>query len=862
MTQTLRAHQYALEELWQQGVSGTELIRRYSDLADAYIIKTFQQAIDELQPKGQIALLALGGYGRRELYPYSDIDLLLVHDGRSRKWIKEVAEKLLYPLWDAGFDVGHSVRTVKGAIAFAKEDFVFQVALLDARLMAGSQELFDELYTRYVKKLLEGRRSQFVTTMEQFRAERRGKYGSHAYLLEPHIKEGKGGMRDIQAMFWVAKGVFGLQDVDAIESSGMISAEDKASFDVSYNMLVKIRNHLHYLRRRKDDQLVFEYQEEMAQSFGYLDQDGMRSVEHFMRDVYSHLQTIAVVTDLFFEHVQEILGLANQGSKEKKLERSIVLRGGRIRLTNTEDIKAKPYILMRLFLQSGRMEVPLHHTARRAVTEHLYLVDDGFRKSKRVAGIFSEILVESGNIFQVLEAMLVTGLLTAYLPEFSGIESLAQHDLYHLYTVDRHQLQAVAEVHRLKEEFADVYHELEQPELLYLAALLHDIGKGKQTDHSERGAAMIEVIGRRLKLTSQQCAVLAFVVRYHLFLPENAMRRDLSDQKFIHQTADLIGDVNKLAMLYLLTVADSRATGPSAWSSWKASLLSEFYLQIKTCLEAECHLQVLPENTTHQGVAWLRDQLYDQLSGSDSPRMDVDLLPDDYLLSFTPEIILNHLRIHREQDHRLQQQVLLFPSAGMHSWSLLLMSRDRSGLLAKFFGVLALHNLKVLAAQIFTWPDGTVVDVLEVTSTVGGDFEEQDWKKLEIDCNKAINYRLDIGSQLHSKMPPIGMAPSRQVQQLERKVLIDNKTSDKYTIIEVHGGDEYGTLYQLAQTMSDFSLDIHRARVATEVEQLIDVFYVTVSSGQKLLDPALIRRVEHTLMDVVGIDRKDSIQAA
>ena len=862
MTQTLRAHQSALEELWQQGISGTELIRRYSDLADQYIIDIFQGAIDELQPAGRITLVALGGYGRRELFPYSDIDLLLVHDGRAKKMIKEVSEKLFYPLWDAGFDVGHSVRGVKDAVAFAKEDFVFQVALLDSRFMAGSRELFDELQTRYVKKMLEGRRSQFVTTMEQFRTDRRLKYGSHAYLLEPHIKEGKGGMRDVQAMFWLAKGVFGLQDLDAIEASGMISAEDRASFDVSYNMLIKIRNRLHYLRRRKDDQLVFEYQEEMAAAFDYQEQDGMRSVEHFMRDVYSHLQTIAVITDLFFEHVQEILGLAQNGSKERQLERSIVLRGGRIRLTNIEDVKAKPYILMRLFLQSGRVGEPLHHTTRRAVTEHLYLVDDRFRKSKRIAAIFQELLVESQDVFQVLETMLITGLLTAYLPEFSGIESLAQHDLYHLYTVDRHQLQTVAEVHNLKNEYAEIYQDLSQPELLYLAALLHDIGKGRQTDHSERGAAMIEVIGRRMNLDSQQCGVLAFAVRYHLFLPENAMRRDLSDQKFIHQTAELIGDVEKLSILYLLTIADSRATGPSAWSSWKASLLSEFYLQIKTCLEAECHLQVLPESTTHQGVAWLQEQIREQAAGQDAPRMDIDLLPSDYLLSFTPEIILYHLRIHKEQELRLQQQVLLFPSAGEHSWSLLLMSRDRSGLLAKFFGVLALHNLKVRAAQIFTWPDGTVVDVLEVTSTVGGEFEEQDWNGVELDFNKAVNYRLDIGSRLQSKILPIGMLPTRQIQQLECKVVIDNKTSDEYTIIEVHGGDEHGTLYQLAQTLSDFNLDIHRARVATEVEQLIDVFYVTAADGCKLLDPALIRRVENTLMDVVGVDETERIQAA
>lgn len=856
MVTSLRSHQDALEELWRQGLSGNTLLRQYTERVDAFITECFQEASALLKLKGQVAVIALGGYGRSELYPFSDIDLLLLHDRRSKKQIQSLSESVLYPLWDEGLDVGHSVRTIKDTLQFAREDFIFQVALLDARLITGSVPLFDELKQAYGKKILEGKRSAFVGTMEQFCKERHDKFGSHAYHLEPNIKEGKGGMRDIQAMLWVAKAVYGLTDLDAIEASAMISPEDRRSLEASWNMLTKIRNRLHYLRRRKDDQLIFDYQEEMADAFGYREADGMLAVEHFMGDVYGHLQTIAVVTDLFFEHVQELLGVVEKKGQEKQLEKFIVLRGGYVRFTEA-DLTEHPYLLMRIFLQSGRTGKPLHHLARRSITSHLYLVDERFRASKRVGRIFFAILTESKNVFSVLESMLVSGLLPLYIPEFGSVESLAQHDLYHVYTVDRHLLQTVAELHQLREEMGELFASLPEPHLLYLAALLHDIGKGKQADHSERGAVMIEAVGKRLQLNQEQLATLAFLVRYHLFMPENALRRDLSDQDFIQQTAEMIGDTHRLTMLYLLTIADSKATGPSAWSSWKSSLLSDLYFGVKTCLDAGCDQGDGSGESEEQGAAWLREQLSEKLVDSDIAGLHIETLPDDYLLAFTPEQVSRHLQTHQKYFNRLQQQVLLFSSNEGPSWSLLVMGRDRAGLLTKLFGVLALHNLSVLAAHIFTWPDNTVVDVLEVTSSVGNDFEEHDWPAVERDFNLAINYRLDLGARLQNKKQPFGMGRPGNVQQLEHKVVIDNDTSQNFTIIEVYGSDTPLALYLLTQILSDFKLTIGRARIATEIEQLIDIFYVTTEDGSKLLDPLVLGKVRAALHDCVGVDEEE-----
>ncbi len=634
MTGTLRTRQQELAEQWHQGLDGRELLHRHAALADAFIVEQFDRARAAGEIPGQVAMVALGGYGRGELYPYSDIDLLLLHDQRAGEALQTAARALLYPLWDAGYEVGHSVRTIKEAVRFAREDFPFQVALLDARLVVGAAPLLEELRQRYTTTILQGRRQQFVRAMQDWRAQRRNRYGSHSFLLEPHIKEGTGGLRDIQAMRWVARGVFSLPDLEAVQGSGLLADADRQAFEQARAMLTRIRYGLHRLCGRKSDHLVLDYQEDLAAALGYRDQDGQRGVERFMREVYTHLQTVAVVTDLFFEHVLEILGMTGPAAGERRLERAIGVRGGTVRLTAPEELGQRPYLLMRLFLQAGRTGLPLHHRTRQAVTAHLHLVDDGFRESRRVARIFCELLTASSEVFPVLEAMLATGLLTRYLPEFAAVESLAQHDLYHLYTVDRHQLQTVAELGALRQEMAELFAEAGETEVLYLAALLHDIGKGRQADHSQLGAELAAAIGRRLQLSAADCDLLAFLVRHHLYLPENGLRRDCTDREFIRQAAAVVGDVRRLTLLYLLTIADSRATGPSAWSNWKAGLVAELYLGVKTYLAAG-GAATGDDHGESEGVRWLREQVATLLAGGQTA-IDPAALPADYLLGFSP----------------------------------------------------------------------------------------------------------------------------------------------------------------------------------------------------------------------------------
>ena len=858
MIAAFRVERQALEKNWAKGSVGDDLLLDNCRMVDEYIISNYKET--ELpECNGKIALVALGGYGRKELFPFSDVDLMILYHPKLKKQIAGVTDAVLYPLWDTGLEVGHGVRTVAESISHAREDYFFLVALLDARLIHGSQELFDELLAAYRKCYVDGHREKFVEKMKAYRESRRERFGSHSYLLEPHIKEGRGGMRDIQAMMWTARVVFGLNTLEDIQLAGLLLEEEKKEFVEARNTLVRLRCHLHFISNRKNDQLYFEHQEDAAEAFNYQTNKGVRGVELFMRDIYGALQTISIISDLFFDHVDEVLGLAGKGKgdADKVVEGGIEIRNGRVHLTaSRSQLLAKPQTLVRVFLAMSRTGLPMHHRTRKVISGFVELITDKERTSPRFAKTFFTLLFEAKDIAMVLETMLETGVLTACIPEFSKITTLAQHDLYHIYTVDRHSLQAVVELHALISSGAGAVQDVKDPKILYLAALLHDIGKGSGRDHSVEGAALAGEIGQRFCFTEEECSTLRFLVRHHLFIPENALRRDLNDAIFIKRCAEKIGSISRLSMLYLLSVADSKATGPSAWSDWKASLMEELYLKVYPYLDHGRH--EVHDVTAHeeQGVEWLREQIRLQLKGSRDLKIDPETLSTDYILSFSPEVIAGHVLTLRDNFQRIRQRSLIVADKTEERWSLLIMTKDRPGLLAKICGVMALNNLSVTKAQIFTWQDGTVVDVIDVRSTNGLSFAERDWQALNDQLDLAIEHRMGLSHRLYSKLSSTYGRRSQTVGDVASKIIIDNESSDKYSVIEVYAADLPAQLYHITQAMADFGLNIHKAYIATEVEQLIDVFYVLDSKGQKLVDKDFIKEVTEGILHFISHSAK------
>ena len=838
MIAAFRTQRKALEGSWAKAKSGDDELRCHCRLVDEYIINCFQQLHAGDYGK-DVALVALGGYGRRELFPHSDIDLMILYRPEIKERIERITDAVLYPLWDTGLEIGHGVRTVEESLAQAEKDFFFLVALLDARLIHGSNELYEELLSAYHGRFVEGRREDFVEKMKGHRKSRRERFGSHSYLLEPHIKEGRGGMRDIQAMLWTAGMVFGLHGLEGIQQAGLLGEDEKEDFLAARGVLVRLRSFLHYFSKRKNDQLYFEQQSDVAGSFGYKTRDGMRGVEHFMRDVYAALQKVSLITDLFFDHVDEVLGLAGRGGlvADKVVEAGIEVKMGRVHLTASKSqVVAKPQILVRVFLAMARTGLPLHHRSRKIIAGYAGLITEKVRVSPRLSKTFSAVLLEAKDIALVLETMLETGVLTACIPEFAKILTLAQHDLYHIYTVDRHSLQAVVEVQNLLATKIVVAQNIKNLRVLYFAALLHDVGKGSGRDHSQEGAGLVARIGERMLFSDQERESLVFLVRYHLFMPESALRRDLNDGVFIKRCAETIGDLDRLSMLYLLSVADSKATGPSAWSDWKGTLLEELYLKIYPHLDSGRH--GVHDVTAHeeQGVEWLRDQVRMLLKEETDLRVDIGTLGADYILSFSPEIVAKHVLTQRDNYQILRQRALVVAEETEDVWQLLIMTVDRPGLLAKICGVMALNSLTVVRAQIFTWADGTVVDVIDVHSTDGLRFGEKDWSGLNQQLDLAIEHRMGLSHRLYRKLASSYGRRVQAVGAIASKVVIDNKSSEYFSVIEVYAPDLPGQLYHITQAMADFGLNIHKAYIATEVEQLIDVFYVLDSLGQKLVD--------------------------
>lgn len=840
MTGKLKARRESLDALWKQGQSGRSLLLEHTQLIDECLVACFTGS-----PHARnMSLIALGGYGRKELFPFSDIDLLLLYDTDEQESLDRVAEAIFYPLWDAGLEVGHSVRTLSACLKDAEEDFFFQVALLDARLLAGSEEFFETLMKAYGSKFVEGNRNFFLKNMEEHRSIRQSRFGMHSYMLEPHIKESRGGLRDIQAMLWAANVFFGLKDLAGMHEAGLLNSAEHEKFEGAWDHLVRIRNRLHYISGRKNDQLFFDHQEAMAAALGYRNGGDMLGVERFMRDVHESMQHVAVTTDQFFEHVDDVIAkprYAGESSFCQTLEAGIEVRAGRVYLQDLPLLRQKPYLLMRIFEHAAKLSLSVHHRTSRFIRENLQLVDEKLQKSRRMAKSFLEILMHAKPETKVLEAMLESGLLSAYIPEFAGLESLTLHDVYHIYTVDRHVLQTVYEIQALTDREKTVYEAIEKRPLLYLAALLHDIGKGYGKAHSERGAERAKEIGARLGLDASEQELLSFLILHHLFLIDTALRRDLEDEELILRCAGKINTPERLNMLYLLSIADARSTGPSAWNEWKAALLLELFLRISLLLERSDLDDSAPDQS--QAIVWMQDQVK-RLQGT-NPLVDVKELPSDYLLSFTPEDVLHHIQL---RGRLAGQTVILKAEKRTGHWPITLVTKDRSGLLAKICGVLALHNLRVLAARIFTWDDGTVVDALDVYTAIESTYEDQDWHALEEDLYLAINSRLGLEYRLSGKPAYSGRTSATGTQRLEAAVRIDNSASERFTVVEIFAEDRPGLLYDIAKTISDFNLYIFRARIGTKADQVVDVFYVRDQDGRKLVDESFLEELRKSLL--------------
>jgi [protein-PII] uridylyltransferase len=833
-----------------------DFMKQHARILDDYFEQAFETSM--IGPRMEInknpyAIVALGGYGREEQALHSDVDLLFLFGKRIPADAENLIREMIYPLWDIGMDVGYATRSLKECLSLASKDLNVLTPVMDARFICGMSMLYSELMSKIRDKVIRRHPDRILEQLVAYTRGRHAQYGDSAYLLEPNLKEGQGGLRDYHTMLWVARLEVDLRQPRDLEYFGLLSHGEFQDLWDALKFIWTVRNHLHHISRRKSDQLHFENQITITERLTYKSAAGQQPVERFLGDLHSRMELVKQ---------QHLMLLHELGIEKKRRRRTApktplegieVAPSGMLNFARPEAILKRPELLIRIFEESARLNAPLTGETKRLIREFLYLVGPAYRSAPEIVRVFERTLQAPEAPAGLLDDMLATGFLGAFIPEFQGISNRIQYDEYHLYPVDKHLLRTVQTIKELasddrssKKLFGRLYRELKNKVLLFWAALLHDIGKAETgLDHSEGGAEMVRRILGEKGLTAEEVETVAFLVREHLTLIKTATRRDIHDEETAIVCARRIKDAERLKMLYLLTVADSTATGPAAWNDWTSHLLREFFLKVLNVLEKG----ELASDKAMAAMEGKRETLL-AAAGSAAARRRLEgvfpALTPRYLLSVPAEQIASHIALFQRLE-RLDFVWDIQPSAEGSTRKVTICAQDRPGLVASMAGVFTLNNINILDVQVFTWRNRTAVDVFEVTPPPDPIFEEEKWRRAEGNLHAVLAGTLDLAAALKPRLEAARGVRPRTARRPHR-VRVDNTSSSFFSIIEVFTYDFPGLLYSISDVLFRCELDIWVAKIATKVDQVVDVFYVRDLSGQKVDDPDRVSAVKEALL--------------
>ncbi|MFO8031241.1 MAG: [protein-PII] uridylyltransferase [Desulfohalobiaceae bacterium] len=847
---------------------------RFQDQCSSYVpgihdARAYAQEIaagfSSLEPKGtglrDWALLGVGGLGRGELSFASDLDLLVLYRKQLRQELQGFVQELVCNLWDAGFEVGHAVLSPSGLSKLCSREFTARTSYLEPWFLFGDRDFYSAWRSKSRESAGPRQRRRFLQQVLESRDQRSKRYAESIYLLEPHLKEGLGGLRDLHTLRWLGWIFWDSPRLQEMCNQGWITAREQSWLQQAQDFLWRVRLQLHIVSRRKQDHLLLQDQEQLALRLGFEGgQESGQEVEAFMRHYYWHTARVRRVTSFLLERLgYEIRPERSKNKKAKVLPGPFVLQGELIWFHDPELIRSNPALLMRFFAEAAKHKAHIQHETGQVIRESLSSLGGDWQGQPEVVQDFFYILQQPQAAFQVLKIMLETGFLEAFLPEFEGVRYRVQHDAYHTYTVDEHLLRTIKELHSLghiqeeilqhRPDLEGMFQNLEQGRVLLLAGLIHDLGKGQGGNHARLGADLARDIGLRLDLGQQEQEMLSTLVLKHLLLIETALKRDLSDEKPLERCALELGSRQMLDMVYLLTIADSRATGPQAWNSWRIALLNELYFKLRKMLQQEEWQSVDLKTRAKQA----QERILARLGpGKESSRVLswLEGLSLRYLLNQDPEAIYRHFKMEERLQDSLFQLETRQKQAGM--WELSLVCRDRAGLFDLITGALWANNLNVLAADIYTRSQEVAIDVLLLEGVPDPLHPEQSWYRLGRDLQSLLAQELSLEDYLRKKRPSPRLGKRQQVRKKDR-VYIDEQASDFYTVIEVYTWERPGVLHTISKTLHSFELNIQLAKISTPGAQVLDVFYVTDKEGNKLLDPeqhhsltqVLLRALQH-----------------
>lgn len=838
-----------------------EFISEHAFVVDEYFRLAYEKSLVGLQfglNQNPFAFVALGGYGRLEHCLHSDIDLLILFEKRVPPGAADLVKEVVYPLWDLGLEVGHATRSIEECLAVSSEDYEVLTSLLDARFICGMSPLYAELMDRFQRKLVSKKADGITQWLVSTNCVRHERYGDSSYLLKPNLKEGQGGLRDYHTMRWIARIRSDLRERRDLEYDGHLSHGEYQDFEKALQFIWHVRNHLHQLAGRKCDQLYFEQQQPLAETLGFVAQNGQQAVERFMGKLHGEMECVKHLRLMFLYE----LGFGpdprprDRGGKFTRYE-GLRIERGMLFFDSPEALAATPELMMWIFEECARLEVPLSQEAKRLIRDFSHLVDSRFRCLPRVLKSFERTLVAPATSFNVFGEMLVTGFLVSFIPEFSLIENRIQYDEYHLFPVDRHSVRVV---HTLKaiggpldrihsELCAGLMSELKKRRLLMWAGLLHDIGKGIEgADHSHTGASVVRSLLTERGLHPRDVETVVFLVTEHLLLIKTASRRDINDEETAIVCARKIKDAERLKMLYLLTVADSVSTGPKAWNDWTAALLRDFFLKVLAVLEKG----ELASREALRVVERRRRQLIDSIEDeSERERCSeiYNMLSPRYLLAIPVRDIREHIKLF---ERRKEKPFLwdIRSARDAQTRTVTICAQDRPGLISKIAGTFTLNGIDILSVEAFTWRNNVALDIFTVRPPLDLEFEEQKWRKAERDLANALSGELDLSVAI-SRKTAHRTDPRARLTDAPVRIRVDNDSSSFFTIIEVFTYDFPGLLYRLTDVLFNSGLDVWVAKIATKVDQVVDVFYVRDFDGQKIDDPEQLESIKKRIAEVL-----------
>jgi len=839
--------------------SGLRITRRYTDLMDRFIGSLFLAAgfnenAKEIKEE-RIALVALGSYGRCELCLGSDIDLMVIYRGRLSSEIKEIVLGGLYPLWDAKLEVGHTILTTQECIRLVVNDFNVLTSVMNARFLLGSRafyRLFEEAFWARIDREKRSLLNRFLATQQK----REQKYRGQNYFVEPDIKEGLGGLRDIHFMAWMARIYFRSSRLSHIKKFHAFSHFDLNKLGYSKSFLLRVRNHLHRLADgRKEDRLLIPFQKKISNILGYRDGPYNTAPERFMRNLYLHLNRIRYGNEEFQAKAMDIIEPRPFEPTREPLPPEFKVMKGHMVLDGESLLQKPPLLILKAFSEANRRRLFLGSgfiwEARKTIAE----------KGKSLSAwpgakeLFLDIILEPTNP-KIIRLALEIGLISLFIPEFKKIRNLAQFSYYHMETVDLHSLKTLEVLHEISTGayddrwplFGELFRELAQPGWLFLSGLLHDIGKGYRGDHSEKGARLIPRVLKRLGISGAALDVIPFLIRHHLLLINTSQRRDLNDEKTSVQIAQTIQDVENLKLLFLLTIADSIATGPMASGDWKIMLLNELFFKVRRILMKGTLASPDATKRLEYNKKRLRKILEPDFPGEDILSL-MDHVSIRYFLNCPLEDMEQHFRLALKMDReRLSGTLQKLKNAQVTR--IILCTHDMPGLFSKMVGIFTLNNIKVLSANIFTLKNGLAFDTYEVTNPLDPYREAEMWEKIHEEAVEAIDGRIPLDERITKKAQAVFPSWKEYTYQ-SKKVKIDNEASDFFTIIEVGAGERIGLLYELAKEIFSFGLDIRFARVIRDREKMMGVFYVRDSHGQKIYEDHQIQEIKRDILSIL-----------